>query len=870
MRSSLAFPSRLSCLTLAAGSLLASACSLDEMITPSGRSTYTGPATLTIGTSQASVVLHLDTFGMTVANAAGTALLASFDGTSTVAGDTAGAYGALGGTYHDVTLGPPGASYGWDREQGTDYPWRHATQVASASATATSASVDLFDPADPSTTFHLDVNVDGADVLVDARVSVVGAADQGDASAGIGALNQMGQSFVLPPDEHFFGLGEKKGTVDHRGQHYESWCEEGAVGQGEGVAPGPTNPSPNGINMTNLPVPFYLSSRGYGVYMETTYRTGYSFGADDPGLYRIYAAEPHLRYHVFVHDDPRDTLADYTALTGRARLPAPWVFGPRRRVDDDGMVNGIPEYQALRNAQVPTTVVDDATHFLPIGSEVGEESVLEQRNLALHALGFKSVAYYNAFVSTQDPRAADLYAYGEAHDLFVKMDDGTEFDCPVVSAGQQEVATIDLTNPEAVTWYGTILQRALDLSYDGWMLDFGEYIPEYAVMHDGTTGWQAHNAFPVVYQTATFDYVTAQRGSDFMFFARSGYAGTQAVAPIVWSGDPAASFDQAAGLPAQVRGGINAGISGLPFWGSDISGYTCVFQPAVDKDVYLRWAEFGALSTDMHDENACSGNPAGNPPKWTLWSDAETTQVYAQYALLHTRLFPYTYAAANVATQTGLPIMRHPILLHPTEPSAALTQYEYYFGPALYVAPIVERAATTRTFWLPPGTWVDFWTNEPVVGGVTVTRDAPLDTMPILLRSGGIVPMLDPSVVTLAPHTAPGIVSMDDVAGIYDVRAAIDPSAGSGSLELADGTLFATGLADGPVSLPTGIVAAVSEADLATCAACGLVEAAPGGATRVRVSVAGVGAATLQAGALTLRHDSVQPLRVRWDVIVVP
>ena len=96
------------------------------------------------------------------------------------------------------------------------------------------------------------------------------------------------------------------------------------------------------------------------------------------------------------------------------------------------------------------------------------------------------------------------------------------------------------------------------------------------------------------------------RGDDFMFFARAGYAGTQAVAPVIWSGDPAASFDDEKGLPAQVRAGINAGLSGMPFWGSDISGYACLNDPPPDKEVYLRWAEFGALSSDMHDENACA------------------------------------------------------------------------------------------------------------------------------------------------------------------------------------------------------------------------------------------------------------------------
>ena len=204
--------------------------------------------------------------------------------------------------------------------------------------------------------------------------------------------------------------------------------------------------------------------------------------------------------------------------------------------------------------------------------------------------------------------------------------------------------------------------------------------------------------------------------------------------------------------------------------------------------MYLRWTEFGAFSSDMHDENACSGAPAGAPPKWTIWSDAETTQVYGDYARLHTRLFPYTYAAAEEATTTGLPIIRHPLLMNPTEPSALGVEFEYYFGPSLYVAPVVHRGAYTRELWLPPGTWVDWWTMEPVTGGQRVARHVPLDTIPVYLLSGGIVAMLDPSVETLAPTSNPGVITLADVTGIYDVRAAIDPLTGAGHARLVDGT----------------------------------------------------------------------------------
>src|SRR5262249_53787896 len=162
-----------------------------------------------------------------------------------------------------------------------------------------SASIDLFDPADPGTTIHLDLAVIGPEVRFEASLKELSDSAKGDGK-DIGPLNQMGQSFVLPADEHFFGLGERLVTVDHRGRHYEGWVEEGGIGRGEGAPPGPGNPSPNGPTMTHSPIPFYISTLGYGLWVETSFRTGYSLGADDPGLFRLYAEEPRLRYRILV------------------------------------------------------------------------------------------------------------------------------------------------------------------------------------------------------------------------------------------------------------------------------------------------------------------------------------------------------------------------------------------------------------------------------------------------------------------------------------------------------------------------------------------------------------------------------------------
>jgi alpha-glucosidase (family GH31 glycosyl hydrolase) len=848
---------------LASFGLLATGCSSRS----AGNGSPSIAPVLVLSSPDATVTIHTAPFAMQVASSAGDVLLDSFPTSSAVPGDTSHAYGPLGIT-HRTTHIETALIEGWDHQLSSDDPWTEAGAVTAATCDTAHCVLTIAPAPGGAPLFHLELALQGPELKVDGTPLLPGPAARSGDDAEPG-WNEWGQAFKLASGDHFLGLGERFVSVDHRGRNYYDWVEEGGLGGGEHADAGPTNPSPNGPSMTYLPVPFLLSSRGYALWLDTTRRTGFALGSDTPDAFRFYAVDGELHYRVLVHDQPRDTLAHYTSLTGRASLPAPWVFGPRRRVDHGSMVQGMPEETALRKLGVPTTMLDDTTHFLPAASEQGRQSTLSAWTAQMHALGYKAIGYYNPHVSVADPNATDLLSYGRAHDLFVRLASGGEFDTTIISAGSQTVATIDLSNPAAVDWFGTILQRALDLGYDGWMLDFGEYLPVTARMADGRSGWEAHNDFPRLVQKATFDYLTKVRGDDFMFFARSGYTGTQAYVPVVWSGDPSASFDDTRGLPANVRAGINAGLSGIPFWGSDISGFTCLNDPPADKEVYLRWAEFGALSSDMHDENACSAAPPGAPPKWTLWSDAETTQVYGQYAALHTRLNPYLHAAAREATQDGMPVLRHPVFDYASSPDAWTVELEYGFGPALYVAPVVRRGQTSRTFWLPPGKWVDWWTLSPVAGGGTITRDAPLDVIPVYLRSGGIVPMLDPSVQTIAPDQDDTVVSAPEVAGVLDVRAAIDPATTSAQMTLTDGTTLTVGYPAAGVQLPAGLAAAQAESDLATCNSCGRVDPLPAGAQRVRITTASEPAGIVVAGGLLLAHGG-GTRKVRWDVIVLP
>ena len=619
-----------------------------------------------------------------------------------------------------------------------------------------------------------DVTADGARV----RISLT-------ATTG----NKLALRFRLPRDEHFFGLGERYASVDHRGLFLYSWAEEGGLGAGEATPLSATNPYPNGPSMTYFPVPFLLSSRGYGLRVEGSARSEFHLGDESADEWRIAAVDSSLVLDIYVHANPLDSIADFTADVGRPPVPPDWIFGPRREVGVGDSVDGVPEWQLLRQRHVPTTALDDNVHFLPARSELGREVQLRAWTAQMHAEGFKVLGYATPYVSTNLPGAAGDFAAGMAQDVFVKNADGSLLKVFFSSGEPTTLATIDLTFPAGVAFFQSLLQRAIDLGYDGWMHDFGEYLPPSARMHDGRDGLHAHNDFPLLSAKAAaplgvFDFV------------RSGWAGSGGVIPGVWSGDPEATFDETQGLPAQLRAGLNLSMSGAPYWGSDIGGYKCLTSAPNDKEMYLRWAALGAVSPLMMNDTACATVIGPSKQKWTLWSDDETVTAYAALARLHTRLAPYFQALAQQAHATGQPLMMQPFLLFPNEPEALKVDDAFFLGPALYAAPVVRRGQVVKQLWLPPGRYVDLATRDVIEGGEFVALSAPLGTLPLLLVAGQILPMLDASVETLAPATDPAVVSADKVAGVLDAQVALARDQGA-SLTLADGTQLSAKRGDG-------------------------------------------------------------------------
>ncbi len=797
------------------------------------------------------VEISTDPYQVHVIDGSGTEVLTTGDG----ADGYAPASWATGNTYTR-----PFPTPGYFQFDAVLDPWRDFEVVGAESVTPTSVVLRLHEVGnDDAPCVSVAYTVRDSTLRVEARV------------LDDTVPRAWSTGFATTPDEGFLGFGERFNKTDQRGKAIYSYAEEGGIGTGEGMIAGPDNPYPYGEAMTYYPVPFFVSTHGYGFWLDTTYRSQFELATERDDAWRAWEVGPTLAYEVYtkIPDDPRpwpyQIIDLFTAATGRPMTAPPWVYGPRRRIGPSSMANGVTEDRAMRDADLAITAIDDAVHFYPNGSHIGREAELSAWIARANALGYRVNGYFNSMINqAPDSPLASRADEGVADHYFFQNTDGDYPNVFILTGGNWiDLYVVDFTSDAASAWYSESFDWATDLGYSGWMYDFGEYVQADVVASNGMSGEELHNLYPVLYARTVHDHMEAgPHAGDWLAFMRSGYTGSSAFVPAMWSGDPAASFEDSDGLPSMVRAGINVGISGVPNFAGDIGGYHCVedHAEAADGELLARWIEQGALSPVMQDQNACVG---GDPSlKANIWNSQDAQDAWRTYARLHTRLFPYLYTLGKQATATGAPIMRHVFLEHPDRPDLAGEDTAYYFGPALYVAPVIERGARDKTVDLPAGDYLDWQRQTLVEGGTTVTLPAPLDTLPLLLRAGYLVPMLDPTIDTLSEESDPDIVSPADVADVYDVVGLLSPDAPTASFELYDGTtLEATwngGYADPALQQVN------TDAKLATCDACFRRTQITPSLDRVQISVSD---GTTVAGGLSI--TSATGRRVRWDLYLV-
>ena len=632
----------------------------------------------------------------------------------------------------------------------TTQPWRVVTRAA-----VTGSQIDLF-AGDTRVASLAPSQGDDADHLV---VALTPGDDAPPASSDpTTPRRRISWGFGCTPDDHFAGFGAQTWGVDARKETIPIWMQE------EGIGKDLTTDDPTGVwfilgrrHSAYMPLPEFLAKRGYVAVAETAHRSTFALCSEQSDVARMELELP-VTVNLFYGPVPHDALTRATAHFGRPRVPpafafAPWndaIFGSAnvRRVADK-----------LRSVGAPSSVIwtEDwrgGTWALGGDSYQLKEEWDVDRTLYpdfeavaadLHAVGLKWLVYFNSFVETDSAAWPETAPNG----YLITQSDGTPY---TFTDGRLSPASmVDLTRPAAVAWAVGKMKAAIQLGADGWMGDFGEWLPTDATLTGGT-GLDQHAGYSVLWQQAqrkALDDSIAADGVERLSFVRSGWLATPALADVFWAGDQRTDFEVDDGLPTVIPIGVGVGLSGVSTFGSDVAGYQSLSNPTSTKELFFRWTELGAWSPVMRTHH-------GTEPKleWSWQSDADSTAEWVRYAKLHMSLAPTMRALAQAAHDTGVAIWRPLAVEFPDDAAAWPVADEVMVGPGLLVAPVQVAGATSRAVYLPQGTWFPWAGGPSVPGGATVTAQAAVTEIPVYARAGTIVATYPDGVETLTVEPA--------------------------------------------------------------------------------------------------------------------
>ncbi len=465
------------------------------------------------------------------------------------------------------------------------------------------------------------------------------------------------------------------------------------------------------------PIPFFLSDRGYGMFVHTSAPATFDFGATYQGTTALELGDDELDLFVFL-GQPKEILDEYTNLTGKAPLPPLWSFGlwmSRITYFSENEVRGVAA--KLREERLPADVIHIDTGWFEHDWRCDYQ---------FSSTRFKDPAKMIADLKQQGIRISlwQLPYFVPKNRLFPEIIEKGLY----VKDGKGnlpfEDAVLDFTNPATVRWYQRNLTGLLEMGVGAIKVDFGESAPLTGVYANGRTGFYEHNLYPLRYNKAVAS-ITREISGENIIWARSAWAGSQRY-PLHWGGD-AATTD--IGMAATLRGGLSLGLSGFSFWSHDIGGFAGF--PGPTPELYRRWLPFGMLTS----HSRCHGAPPKEP--WLIGADF--TDDFRRADELKYKLMPYVYAQAKDSSERGLPMLRALFIEFPEDAGSWNVEDEYLFGSQILVAPLFESGTTGRDVYLPPGQWIDYQTGQVYAAGWHRIEAGKIPVV-MLVRDGAAIP----------------------------------------------------------------------------------------------------------------------------------
>ena len=541
---------------------------------------------------------------------------------------------------------------------------------------------------------------------------------------------------TLRKDEKFFGLGEKTGPLNRRGRVYKMWNSDRPC---YSVSEDPLAKS----------IPFFMSNYRYGIFLDNTYKTEFKFGTESDEYYSFEAPNGAFVYYFIFGKDYKEIQEQYIALTGKPIMPPKWALG-------FAQCRGLytKELQALeiasefRKRKIPCDIIYQdigwTQNLQDFNWRSGNYLNPKEMLRVLNQKGFKMIVSQDPVISQKDNKQ---WIEADSLGFFVKdVRNGFSYDMPWPWGGNCGV--VDFTIPAVADWWGNYQQKPICDGVSGFWTDMGEpawsneedvdrlNMKHHLGMHD-----EIHNVYGLTWDKVVKEQFEKHNPNQRIFqMTRSAFAGMQRYT-FGWTNDSGNGQDVLEGwaqLENQVAVGISAGLGGIPFWTTDISGYCGdIYDYQAMEELYTRWMQFGVfcpLSRAHHE-----GDNAVEP-----WMFGDVVEKNSKAAIeLKYQLFPYLYSYSRVAHDKGLPINRPLFMEYPNDEMATQTDNQFMFGQELLVAPVLKKGERVKKIYLPDGEWIDFNDKKTVyLGGQFISYRSPLTTIPIFVKKGSIIPMM--------------------------------------------------------------------------------------------------------------------------------
>jgi alpha-glucosidase (family GH31 glycosyl hydrolase) len=536
-------------------------------------------------------------------------------------------------------------------------------------------------------------------------LSIAVANDRGDIVQRFTRAEKTGVLSFLTGSSPMFGLGEGGPQFDRRGSI-------DVMRSGQGAYKLATHGG-------RVPIPWIIGTSGWAAFFHQPFGTFDLSGPEG----KFQPASPALPLDLFfiASPDPATILSEYARITGRPEMPPLWSFGyqqSHRTLASREEV--LAEAKTFRDKRLPCdALIYLGTGFCPSGWNTENGSFV-----------WNSRVFPDPKVMLDELHKDHFHAVVHVVILSDKLRGNVHDPCTLVRFDEAEASC-----------YWDAHRKDFALGVDGWWPDEGDPLDIPSRLVRNRMYWEG----PQIDRPHERPYA----------LHRNGYAGMQRYASFLWSGDVYSTWET---LKTQIPIALNTSLSGIPYWGTDIGGFVPTLE--FTAELYLRWFQFGAFcplfrchgctwklrlpwgwnTGDPGPVEINNYNGAATPDSRQL-HDARVEPICRKFLELRYRMLPYLYSAVRECAVTGMPIMRALWLHFPDDPKAVACADEYLWGRSLLVAPVVEKGATARPLYLPRGAWYDFWTGERLDGGREISRPVDLETIPLYVRAGSILPL---------------------------------------------------------------------------------------------------------------------------------